>query len=405
MKTLFICLTDYQMLNALNIKMHLLKDKQADILFFDNKKGHKDLCKRLEETAVFDNVYLHQYESVCGLHKYFRNRTENIVTVGFTEALLNSLKEIKYKVGTKLLGKKFKVNSKLYFNKHINFNVYDQIFGIVTKDLVRDVMQLVLRENPKVEINFIEDGTSTYWRNSIDTNMEIKHIWLYQPELANYYNESMGRKLKKIPEIDWYDEKFRNIINRIFNFRNENIDYSNKVVFFDQNWDSMPKYLQNLSGLKKFFLKSLYKKHKKESILYDKKMELFRILSDNCVGNKEIIVKLHPRSADNFSVDYLKSPCKMAEYVKVPWEIFEDNYVFNNNMWVTVSSTALCSLLMAFKNKNDDVKLIFLYKMVYSGDDYQEDNEFFENLQRKYPDNVYIPKTIKEYIYYLKNED
>ena len=77
----------------------------------------------------------------------------------------------------------------------------------------------------------------------------------------------------------------------------------------------------------------------------------------------------------------------------------------NNNIWVTVSSTALCSLLMAFKNKNDDVKLIFLYKMVYFGDDYKEDNEFFENLQRKYPDNVYIPKTIKEYIYYLKNED
>ena len=60
---------------------------------------------------------------------------------------------------------------------------------------------------------------------------------------------------------------------------------------------------------------------------------------------------------------------------------------------------------MAFKNKNDDVKLIFLYKMVYFGDDYKEDNEFFENLQIKYPDNVYIPKTIKEYIYYLKNED
>lgn len=55
----------------------------------------------------------------------------------------------------------------------------------------------------------------------------------------------------------------------------------------------------------------------------------------------------------------------MAEYVKVPWEIFEDNYVFNNNMWVTVSSTALCSLLMAFKNKNDDVKLIFYINGIF----------------------------------------
>ncbi|MEI3066679.1 hypothetical protein [Phascolarctobacterium faecium] len=47
MKTLFICLTDYQMLNALNIKMHLLKDKQADIIIFNNKEGFEYLCERL----------------------------------------------------------------------------------------------------------------------------------------------------------------------------------------------------------------------------------------------------------------------------------------------------------------------------------------------------------------------
>ena len=43
MKTLFICLTDYQILNALNIKMHLLKDKKADILFLNNKDGNIEL--------------------------------------------------------------------------------------------------------------------------------------------------------------------------------------------------------------------------------------------------------------------------------------------------------------------------------------------------------------------------
>lgn len=43
--------------------------------------------------------------------------------------------------------------------------------------------------------------------------------------------------------------------------------------------------------------------------------------------------------------------------------------------------------------------------MVYSGDDYQEDNEFFERLQKKYPGNVYIPETVEEYTKLLKNND
>ena len=51
MKTLFICLTDYQLLNALNIKIHLLKDKQA---------GNRQLAERLRKLSILDNVYLHQ---------------------------------------------------------------------------------------------------------------------------------------------------------------------------------------------------------------------------------------------------------------------------------------------------------------------------------------------------------
>ena len=57
MKALFVCLTDYQMLNALNIKVNLLKDKEADILFFDNKEGHRQLAERLQQTGLFKNVF------------------------------------------------------------------------------------------------------------------------------------------------------------------------------------------------------------------------------------------------------------------------------------------------------------------------------------------------------------
>ena len=39
MKALFVCLTDYQLLNSINIKKHLLTEQEADIIIFNNKAG------------------------------------------------------------------------------------------------------------------------------------------------------------------------------------------------------------------------------------------------------------------------------------------------------------------------------------------------------------------------------
>ena len=324
--------------------------------------------------------------------------------VNFGSAAINSVGEIKYKAFCKLLGKKYKINAKLYDNKQINFADYDDLYGIPTKDVVKDTMKLVLAENKTAKVNFIEDGTSTYWKRSIKTDLPVNSIYLYQPELANYYNDSKyGDRIKFIPQINWDDDEFRKLINFVFGFKKTDAEYNNKVIFFDQNWDPMPEYLQNLKGIKKIVLQKHYKKHLKESMIYDKKMELFKILANKINDSDKVIVKLHPRSDNKFINDYLKKPCTMAENVKVPWEVIEDNYTFNNNIWVTVSSTALCSLKTAFKNKNENVKLIFLYKLVYPKEDkYKDDNQFFENFQKKYPQNVFIPESVEEYLSLLK---
>lgn len=396
MKALFVCLTDYQMLNALNIKINLLKNKDADILFFDNKEGHCKLAERLSQTGVFKNVFLHQFTNVKGLHEYLRGKIDG---VNFGSAAINSAGEIKYKAFCKLLGKKYKINAKLYDNKQINFADYDDLYGIPTKDVVKDTMKMVLAETKTAKVNFIEDGTSTYWKRSIKTDLPVNSIYLYQPELANYYDDSKYRdRIKFIPQINWDDDEFRKLINFVFGFKKTDTEYNNKVIFFDQNWDPMPEYLQNLKGIKKIVLQKHYKKHLKESTIYDKKMQMFKILADKISDSNRVIVKLHPRSDNAFIKDYLKSPCHMAENVKVPWEVVEDNCIFTNNIWVTVSSTALCSLKTAFKNKKENIKLIFLYKLVYPKEDkYKDDNTFFENFRKKYPQNVFIPESIEEY--------
>ena len=76
MKALFVCLTDYQLLNSINIKKHMLVDKSADIIIFNNKIGTFELADRLESTGLFENVYVYS-EYFKGMHKYLRNKSEN----------------------------------------------------------------------------------------------------------------------------------------------------------------------------------------------------------------------------------------------------------------------------------------------------------------------------------------
>jgi hypothetical protein len=110
------------------------------------------------------------------------------------------------------------------------------------------------------------------------------------------------------------------------------------------------------------------------------------------------MVKLHPRSPDDFVEDYKISECSMAKNLKVPWEVFMDNCSFKNNIWITVSSTALCTYKTAFCNHLEDIPMVFLYKIVYKDKmDFREDDEFFEKFQSRYPGSVFLPKTVEEF--------
>lgn len=89
----------------------------------------------------------------------------------------------------------------------------------------------------------------------------------------------------------------------------------------------------------------------------------------------------------------------MAPNLKAPWEVFMDNCLFTNNIWITVSSTALCTYKMIFNEKREEIPMVFLYKIVYKGNrNYAEDDKFFQSFQKKYSGSVFIPETIEEFI-------
>lgn len=407
MKNLYLCLTDFQILNALNLQLSKFKNKKADLFFITNKEGNEQLAERLAATGIFEKIYLFNNSRIQGLHQYVRSTVEGKTNKGFAAALVTSVNEAVYKLRSKFSGEAYRINAKIVLGGKMDFAAYDEVFCLDKRSLVVDCVTQILKETGgKCKINLLDEGTSTYWRSILKTNFPISDIYLYAPELANYYSEGWQERIYKIPQIDYGDEKFRSVINKVFDFKDDgNYPYDDKgslllkdkIIFFDQNWDPMPEYFKHLNKFMMLLLHNPYKKHKKESAFYERKMQMFRITADNSGGN-DVIVKLHPRSPLSFVADYNKSKCTMAPNLKIPWEVFMDNCRFNNNIWVTVSSTALCTYKIIFADSREDIPMIFLYKIVYDGNkSYQEDDQFFRSFQKKYPQSVFIPETTEEF--------
>lgn len=407
MKNLYLCLTDFQILNALNLQLSKFKNKKADLFFITNKEGNEQLAERLAGTGIFEKIYLFNNSRIQGLHQYVRSTVEGKTNKGFAAALATSVNEAVYKLRSKFSGEAYRINAKIVLGGKMDFAAYDEVFCLDKRSLVVDCVTQILKETGgKCKINLLDEGTSTYWRSILKTNFPISDIYLYAPELANYYTEGWQDRIYKIPQIDYSDEKFRAAINKVFDFKDDgNYPYDDKgslllkdkIIFFDQNWDPMPEYFKHLNKFMMLLLHNPYKKHKKESAFYERKMQMFRITADNSGGN-DVMVKLHPRSPLSFVADYKKSKCAMAPNLKIPWEVFMDNCRFNNNIWVTVSSTALCTYKMIFADSREDIPMIFLYKIVYDGNkSYQEDDRFFKSFQQKYPQLVFIPETTEEF--------
>ena len=407
MKNLYLCLTDFQILNALNLQLSKFKNKKADLFFITNKEGNEQLAERLAGTGIFEKIYLFNNSRIQGLHQYVRSTVEGKTNKGFAAALATSVNEAVYKLRSKFSGEAYRINAKIVLGGKMDFAAYDEVFCLDKRSLVVDCVTQILKETGgKCKINLLDEGTSTYWRSILKTNFPISDIYLYAPELANYYTEGWQDRIYKIPQIDYSDEKFRAAINKVFDFKDDgNYPYDDKgslllkdkIIFFDQNWDPMPEYFKHLNKFMMLLLHNPYKKHKKESAFYERKMQMFRITADNSGGN-DVMVKLHPRSPLSFVADCQKSKCAMAPNLKIPWEVFMDNCRFNNNIWVTVSSTALCTYKMIFADSREDIPMIFLYKIVYDGNkSYQEDDRFFKSFQQKYPQSVFIPETTEEF--------
>lgn len=398
MKALFVCLTDYQLLNSINIKVNLLKDCKADIIIFNNKKGNVELADRLQSTGIFENVYVYS-EFFTGLHKYLRGITENKKEIGFLKAVNGTVKNICLKVLSLVKNNETIIQYKIHNNKALDFSKYNQFFGIGTKSFVNECYKAILKYN-KCSNNVIDEGLATYLTDEWSKNYPIDKLYVYEPEMLVYKNNN----LVKIPKINTNNKDFVRLINFVFDFNDsDKIDLKDKIIFFDQNTDPMPKYLKNAGRIKKFIFANPYKKHLKEQVVYKTKMDLFKILVKT-FNNENIFVKIHPRSNSDYIEDYKKEKAEFLPNVLVPWEVFGCNCKIENNIWITMYSSALFSYTFTIENAKKNNKYIFLYRILNDRKKmkrFDVVDKFFSKFQEQYPDKIFIPNNINEFFYLL----
>ena len=121
-KTLFIISLKYPLINAINIKINELKNRQADIILDGNKNDYKELAARLRKTDVFENVYLVNPDGFDGIKEYFKQKGKS----KFFDAINGTVKNIQLKQKFSRAKEEY-VNDCIINGLKINLHEYDEL--------------------------------------------------------------------------------------------------------------------------------------------------------------------------------------------------------------------------------------------------------------------------------------
>lgn len=348
---LFRCDSVYQLMNAIQIKITLLKDEAADLLLSDHT-NFESLIPALRESGIFEEV----------------------------KRLFSKKKADEYWT----YSKEERKNISRYPQEYVDMDVLDKEytdFYISFETAYAKLMYYAMIKNgmhPKVHL--FEDGMATYVcdvkKRCMEDGMDhefykedrfidhIERLLLYDPVL--FTGEKMPFPIEKIPAIDHKDKEVKKIFHSIFG---EAKLPKEKFIFLEEAFfdDKIPS----------------------------NDLELVLRIAD-IVGKDQMIIKLHPRNKVNRFKEY---GFQTMEHTQVPWEITLMDEEITDKIIFTVSSNAsITSKLIFEKNMN----VIMLYRM-FTGKTWLMGNANFSlyhersikefNKDRK---NIYCPHSFDE---------
>lgn len=289
-KSLFLCNTPIQLMNAINIKYNMLMEKDIDILITDHMSGAKKIVENANKALVGSKVYL------LPILDYLSKKHGKIAYLKNSSAIKKGLDQIHDIVWD---------HSDFYF---ANIDM-----------LTAAIYQKIHKKD--IHCHLFEEGLSTYsesfMREVLDMRlkkgfaMDIVDINVYQKDRVQMRIDDI--EYKTIPFFDKKDKAMLQTLNRIFDYREELDRYDPKVIFFEESYYADGKDVGDL--------------------------KIVKALADH-YGKENIMIKLHPRSKiDRFKASGYKTNANTS----IPWELILLNQSIEDKLLCTLMSNAVLS--------------------------------------------------------------
>lgn len=377
MRVLFVCSTEYQILNALNIRMHLFPDCKADIIL--QRAEYGPIGDRLEELGIFENICCAK-PYLIDLHEYkLELREKGRCDTSLPVAGLNSMINIWRKAFGFFGGPKYHLNNLLNGYEKIRDNHYDKVLMQSGNAIVRNIYADLHNDT---EMAVLDEGIGSYCDSTICHGAtKADSVYLYDPEVAVYASDE-SIKFVKIPKLSPDDTKFVEMANKVFNYVPERKKIEKELLFFDQGGEMMPEYLKNANEFMKIILANSIKKHMETYESYVKQVNSFRDIA----GERKVYIKYHPRTPEGMINEFDRNIFHSIEPRKLPWELYAINNSIDSCAMITIFSSSVCLFPMIVGGNNICV-LLYRYVDFKISEPYKQ---LMDNLASKYDKNIII---------------
>lgn len=394
---LFVCDTEFQLLNAMNIKYHLLQNDTADLLVHNRHLEDNGLIERINSTKLFRNVFSY-IDELQGLHQYIRDLQNNQRRNRLFEALQNSSKIFYDNLLQKFSGHEKILSDRINGFNQIKNTAYDEVFAFTNGKVYKSLIDYLKKQTSGCKFNLLDEGAGSYLKTDID-GIEADTIYLYAPDNA-IYSDSL-KNIVEIPKIDHNESAFIDTINTVFKASNlPHLEINNALIMCDQGFQKMPPYLNNAGKLRKIIFANSYKKHIKNSVLYNEEIRLFKKIIQ-LMPKREAYIKFHPRYATTMLDEYDDVNVKMFAEKNLPFELICANYNIKNTIFITPFSSSAIMHHSVLGSNDDGNKYILLHQLMTPQNISPDLNSLYDRLTTNHGDKFFVPKTENELVDYL----
>lgn len=348
MRILYVAGTVFQLLTVINMHLRMnTSAESADLILTKNDIPNvENIKKHLDELKLFANIYW--FEDI------------NIKVRAMRKNANTSILDY-YKLIKAANKKPRDLNDFLADGAKIELAVYDEIFCF--KISVLKCFNDLPADGPKIFL--YDEGVGTYSNEIFEHRKRIDGIYVYQPELADYY-EQIPEKVHKIPLLDCNDNELKIILNTIFECSPtqiqslQNID----ILLFDQPFRLPEGVYKHIPTSLEAHI-NINKRYSLNKALCQCFVTCFNDLSKLSPNN--CYVKLHPRSKQDKIAFYVSQNIRLLHDLgPIPFELLLMNLKNKHLTLACLSSSAACAgnIYVCNNSKHLDATIYVLASLV-----------------------------------------